>query len=93
MQEAYRILAFWDILKPAIAIMRRDGTEVYLGFEFMASRASSLADGLKPNWRKPKGPGLCGEREAREQLAWGVPKRLRYWPAIFSMHCNETRDS
>src|SRR5215831_16435991 len=42
MQEAYRRLGFWDILKPAIAIMRRDDGDYYVGFEFIASRASVL---------------------------------------------------
>ena len=47
MQEAHLIVAFWDLLKPAIAIMRRDGGDYYLGFEFLASRASVFVDSLK----------------------------------------------
>jgi len=47
MQEAYLITAFWDLLKPAIAIMRRDGGDYYLGFEFIASRANVFVESLK----------------------------------------------
>lgn len=39
-QEAFRIEAFWDLLSPAIAVMRRDGGgDYYIGFEFLARKA------------------------------------------------------
>lgn len=43
--EGMRAIAFWDILEPGIAILRRQGTQAYFGFEYLVFRSRRFMSG------------------------------------------------